>query len=74
MRRDPSSVRCGVVANQLAIAPSLTYKWRGKTVTEALPSLAAVRKAEEEIREFRNYQQLSRGLVEVSERVCLGLL
>lgn len=48
----------------------LTYKWRGKTVTEALPSPAAVRKAEQEIAEFRNYQQLSRELVEVSERVC----
>ena len=48
----------------------LTYKWRGKTVTEALPSPAAVRKAEQEISEFRNYQQLSRELVEISERVC----
>ena len=48
----------------------LTYKWHGKTVTEALPSPAAVRKAEQEIAEFRNYQQLSRELVEVSERVC----
>ena len=48
----------------------LTYKWRGKTVTEALPTPAAVRKAEQEIAEFRNYQQLSRELVEVSERVC----
>lgn len=48
----------------------LTYKWRGKTVTEALSSPAAVRKAEQEINEFRNYQQLSRELVQVSERVC----
>jgi len=48
----------------------LTYKWRGKTVTEALPSPAAVRKAEQEIAEFRNYQQLSRELVNVSEQVC----
>ena len=48
----------------------LTYKWRGKTVTEALPSPAAVRKAEQEIAEFRSYQQLSRELVEVSEHVC----
>jgi len=29
----------------------LTYKWRGKTVTEALPTPAAVRKAEQEIAE-----------------------
>jgi hypothetical protein len=48
----------------------LTYKWRGKTVTEALPTPAAVHKAEQEIAEFRSYQQLSRELVEVSERVC----
>jgi hypothetical protein len=48
----------------------LTRKVRGKTVTEALPTLAAVRKAEQEIAEFRHYQQLSHELVEVSERVC----
>jgi hypothetical protein len=36
----------------------LTYKSRGKTVTEALPTPAAVRKAEQEIAEFRNDQQL----------------
>lgn len=48
----------------------LTYKWRGKTCTEALPTPAAVRKAEQEIAEFRNYQQLSRDLVDVSEQVC----
>ena len=45
----------------------LTYKWHGKTVTEALPTPEAVRKAEQEIAEFRNYQKLSRGLVAVSE-------
>lgn len=48
----------------------LTYKWHGKTVTEALPTPAAVRKAEQEIAEFRHYQRLSREFVEVSERVC----
>lgn len=48
----------------------LTYKWHGKTVTEALPTPAAVRKAEQEIAEFRHYQQLGRELVEVSEQVC----
>jgi hypothetical protein len=48
----------------------LTYKWRGKTVTEALPTPAAVSKAEQEIAEFRHYQQLSHELVEVSEQVC----
>jgi hypothetical protein len=48
----------------------LTYKWHGKTVTQALPTPSAVRKAEQEIAEFRNYQQLSRELVEISEQVC----
>ena len=48
----------------------LTYKWHGKTVTQALPTPSAVRKAQQEIAEFRNYQQLSRELVEISEQVC----
>ena len=48
----------------------LTYKWRGKTVTEALPAPAAARKAQQEIAEFRSYQQLGHELVEVSEQVC----
>ena len=48
----------------------LSYKWHGKTVTEALPSAAAVRKAQEEIAEFRHFRELSRELVEVSERIC----
>jgi hypothetical protein len=48
----------------------LTYKIHGKTVTEALPTPAAVRKAEQEIAEFRNYQQLGHELVEVSEQIC----
>jgi hypothetical protein len=48
----------------------LTYKCRGRTVTEALPTPAAVRKAGQEIAEFRHYQQLTRELVDVSEQVC----
>lgn len=48
----------------------LTYKVRGKTVTEALPTPSAVRKAEQEIAEFRKYRQLGRGLVEVNEQIC----
>jgi len=48
----------------------LTYKSQGKTVTEALPTPAAVRKAEREIAEFRNYRRLGQELVEVSERIC----
>jgi hypothetical protein len=48
----------------------LTYKRHGKTVTEALPAPAAVRKAEQEVAEFRKYQKLTRELVEVSEQIC----
>ena len=48
----------------------LTYKVHGKTVTEALPTPAAVRKAEQEIAEFRRFQQLGHELVEVNEQIC----
>lgn len=47
----------------------LTYKAHGKTVTEALPSQAAVRKTEQEIAELRNYQQLGHDRVDVSEQL-----
>jgi Family of unknown function (DUF6788) len=50
--------------------PRLTYKVQGKTVTESLPTPAAVRKAEREIAEFREYQRLGRDLVEVNEKIC----
>jgi hypothetical protein len=48
----------------------ITYKAHGKTVTEALPSNAAVHKAEQEIAEFRRFQKLSEELVEVSGQIC----
>ncbi len=48
----------------------LTSKVAGKTVTESFPTLAAQRKAECEIAEFRKYQQLSRAFVEVNEKIC----
>jgi hypothetical protein len=48
----------------------LTYKAEGKTISEALSTPAAVRKAEREIGEFRRYQQISRDFVEVNERIC----
>jgi len=47
----------------------LTYKWHGKTVTEALPTPAAVRKAGREIAAFREYQRRGRELVEVNEKI-----
>jgi hypothetical protein len=48
----------------------LTYKVQGKSISEALPTLAAVRKAEHEIAEFRKYQELSRAFVKISEKIC----
>ena len=48
----------------------LTYKVQGKTMSEALPTPAAVRKAEQEIAEFRKYQELTRIFVEINEKIC----
>lgn len=48
----------------------LTYKVRGKTVTEALPTPVAVRKAEHEIAEFRKFRELGRAFVEINEKIC----
>ena len=48
----------------------LTYKVKGKTVTEALPDQAATRKAEREIAEFRKLQGLHKEFVEVNAQIC----
>jgi hypothetical protein len=48
----------------------LTQKIGGKTVTQNLPSQAALRKAEREIAEFRRFQSLASQLVDVNRRVC----
>lgn len=50
--------------------PRLTYKVQGKTVTHSLGSPAAERKAEQEIAEFRHYQELSRAFLEINEKIC----
>jgi hypothetical protein len=39
-------------------------------VTQNLPSLAAVRKAESEIAEFRKFQNLTGELVDVNRNIC----
>ena len=70
--------RCGSPAchcakpNDLGHGPhfQLTQKVDGKTVTQNLPSLAAVRKAESEIAEFRKFQTLTGELVDVSRKIC----
>src|ERR1035441_9817308 len=48
----------------------LTQKVDGKTVTQNLPSLVAVRKAESEIAEFRKFQTLTGELVDVNRKIC----
>ena len=48
----------------------LTYKVQGKTISEALPTPALVRKAEREIAEFRKFQELSRSFLNVNETIC----
>lgn len=50
--------------------PRLTYKDRGKTVTESLPTPAAQKKAEREIAEFRHFEQLMRAFIEVNAKIC----
>jgi hypothetical protein len=72
-----TSGRCGKAncrchrPNELPHGPTdrLTYKVEGKTVSESLPNPAAVAKAEREVAEFRNYQQLSQQFVEVNTRI-----
>lgn len=48
----------------------LTQKVDGKTVTQNLPSQAAVRKAEREIAEFRKFRTLTGELVDVNRKIC----
>lgn len=48
----------------------LTFKRKGKTVTETFPTALAQRKAQREIEEFRRFQQLTRALLEVNEKIC----
>jgi len=70
--------RCGKPTCHCALAGDpghgptlrLTYKAGGKTISEALPTPAAIRKAEREIGEFRKYQQISRDFVVVNEKIC----
>lgn len=50
--------------------PRLTFKVQGKTVTESLPDLASMRKAEREIGEFRKYQALHKEFLQVNAQIC----
>jgi hypothetical protein len=48
----------------------LTYKVKGKSISESLPTPAAIRKAETEVNEFRKFQQLSREFVQTNTEIC----
>lgn len=48
----------------------LTFKRDGKTRTASLPNRAAVEKAEHEVAEFRNFEQLCQELVAVNLKIC----
>ena len=48
----------------------LTQKIDGKTVTQNLPSLAAVGKAESEIAEFGKFQTLTGERIDVNRKIC----
>lgn len=48
----------------------LTYKLKGKTITETPPHPAAWGKAKREMAEFRKFQGLMRALVEVNAQIC----
>jgi hypothetical protein len=73
-----TSGRCGKpncrchLPNQPGHGPTdrLTYKVEGKTVSESLSSSAALVKAQREVAEFRNYQQLSQQFVEINTQIC----
>lgn len=73
-----TSGRCGKPScrchqpNQPPHGPTdrLTYKVDGKTVSESLPDPAALAKAQREIAEFRNYQQLCEQFVAINTQIC----
>ena len=48
----------------------LTQKVDGHTVTQSLPSPVAVRKAQNEIAEYRKFVRLSEELVDVNRKIC----
>ncbi|MFH1266640.1 MAG: DUF6788 family protein [Planctomycetota bacterium] len=48
----------------------LTYKVQGKSVSESLPTPAAIHKAQKEVAEFRRFQQLSREFVQTNTEIC----
>ena len=52
----------------------LTRKVQGKTVTETFASPSALKKAQREVAEFHQFQDLCEQVVEVSEQLCAARL
>jgi hypothetical protein len=48
----------------------LTRKVGGKTVTESFPNPSALRKAHQEVSEFRRLQKLNEELIRINEKIC----
>src|SRR5271170_2868587 len=48
----------------------LTQKIDGRTVTENLPSPAAIRKAEAEVADYRKFKGLTEDLVDINRKIC----
>jgi hypothetical protein len=48
----------------------LTYKVNGKSISESLPTPAAIHEAEREVAEFRKFRQLSREFVQTNTAIC----
>ena len=48
----------------------LTRRIKGKTVTETFPTPAALRKAQQEVAEFRRFQKLGEDLLALNEKIC----
>jgi len=74
----PTKGRCGKPtchchqANDPGHGPNLrlTYKVKGKSVTESLADPIAARKAEREIAAFRSFQSLYKEFLEVNVQLC----
>jgi hypothetical protein len=48
----------------------LTRRVAGKTATETFPNPAALRKAQQEVAEFRRFQRLSQDLIALNGKIC----
>jgi len=48
----------------------LTRRVSGKTVTETFPNPSAWRKAQQEVVEFHRFQELSKKLMSINQKIC----